>query len=98
MLPICRVIEQELTKKLLLSDTRYFRINVRNLYSYTLQELANIGDEQYVRGLMTGNEVRNWLDLPPRDGLDDLVMLENYIPAGMIGDQKKLIQGGTDET
>jgi len=98
LLPICRVIEQELTKKLLLSDVRYFRINVRNLYSYTLQEMANIGDEQYVRGLMTGNEVRNWLDLPPRDGLDELVMLENYIPAGMIGDQKKLIQEASNET
>ena len=28
------------------------------------------------------------------EGLDELVILENYIPLGMIGDQKKLIQGG----
>ena len=30
------------------------------------------------------------------EGLSELVILENYIPLGMIGDQKKLIQGGED--
>jgi hypothetical protein len=29
--------------------------------------------------------------------LSELVILENYIPLGMIGDQKKLIQGGDDD-
>lgn len=90
ILPICRGIEQELTKKLLLSENRYFRFNARSLYSYSLQELSQIALNNRNAGLMTGNEGRNWLDLPPMDGLDELVMLENFVPADRLGDQKKL--------
>lgn len=90
IIPICRGIEQELTKKLLYSQERYFRFSTRRLYSYSLQELSQISLQMRNAGLMTGNEGRNWLDLPPKDGLDDLVMLENYLPADRLGDQKKL--------
>ena len=38
----------------------------------------------------TGNEVREKIGMEPRDGLDDLLILENYIPAEKSGDQKKL--------
>ena len=89
-----QIIQQTLTHGLLYKPEWYFKMNPRSLYSYSLKDLFQIARDAHAAGMMTGNEGRDWLDLHPLDGLDELVLLENYLPRDRLGDQKKLKDGG----
>lgn len=88
-----KVIEQELTKKLLYSPDLYWRFNPRSLYSYSLQDIVAAGSAMVDRMAMRRNEWRDWIGMSPDSEMDELLALENYIPASMLGKQKKLIGG-----
>ena len=90
-------IQQEMTKKLILSPKWYVRFNILSLLDWDLQTISSVFCALGDRGYVDGNEVRDKIGLSPREGLDELKVLENYIPWDMSALQKKLIQGGNDE-
>ena len=96
VMAMARMIEQELTRALIWGQNWYWRFNPRSLYNYSMQELVNVGKEMVDRAAMRRNELRDWLGLPPDPEMDEIYLLENYLPSDRLGDQKKL-KGGEDD-
>lgn len=92
--PICTTIQQELTKKLIISEKWYIKFNIMSLLDWDLGTIENVFGKLSDRGFITGNEIRDKIGMSPLDGLDELRVLENYIPYDMADQQKKLVQGG----
>jgi HK97 family phage portal protein len=93
IMPIAKVIEQELSKKLVFSPDWYFKFNVKSLMQYDLSEMTTHVKEMVAGGMMNRNEGRNQFDLSPIEGLNEFIVLENYIPVAEVGNQNKL-KGG----
>lgn len=94
--PIAINIQQELTKKLIISPKWYLKFNVLSLMDWDLATIYQVFGGLADRGIVTGNEVRDRIGMSPLEGLDELRLLENFLPIDRLGDQKKLIQGGEE--
>lgn len=95
IMPIAQNIQQVLTHGLLYADDLYFRFNPRSLMNYDISELVNAGAAMVDHAAMRRNEWRDWMGLPPDPDMEDIIVLENYLPVDRLGDQKKL--NGGDE-
>ncbi|MBD5480215.1 MAG: phage portal protein [Lachnospiraceae bacterium] len=94
VMSIAMIIQQQLTSKLLFSGDLYFKMNYKSLLQYSLEDTITLIKGMVGGGMMSRNEGRCELDYTPVDqpGMDEFIVLENYIPVDKVGDQKKLNQ------
>lgn len=95
--PICISIQQELTKKLIVSERWYLKFNVLSLLDWDIKSIYEVFGGLADKGIVTPNEVRDRVGMNQLEGLDTLRILENYIPVDDIGNQKKLTSAGGTE-
>ena len=93
---VARILQQELTRKILYSPDRYWRFNPRSLMSYDIDQIITAGKEMIDRMALRRNEWRDWIGFEPDAEMEELLALENFVPADRLGDQKKLKDGGGD--
>lgn len=72
------------------------KFNTLTLMDWDLKTIAEVFGGLADKGFITGNEVRDRIGLSPLEGLDELRILENYIPVDKIGDQAKLLPSGDE--
>lgn len=91
---VAEEIEQEMTRKLILNPKWYIKFNILSLMDWDIRTISEVFGTLSDRGFITGNEVRDRIGMSPKEGLDELRVLENYIPYDMAALQKKLVQEG----
>lgn len=91
--PLALKIAQKMTDTLIINESWYLKFNERSLYDWDVVTMSQMLGGLYDRGVITGNEIRDSIGYDPMDGLNELRLLENYLPLDRLGDQKKLIQG-----
>lgn len=90
ILPIAKEIEQEMTRKLLYAPDLYIKFNPRSLYAYDLLDMVTAGTALVDRNTLRRNELRDWIGMSPDPEMNELIVLENYVPADLLGEQNKL--------
>ena len=92
MMPWVVKWEQELNRKLFTQAERkagyYIRFNLSGLLRGTAKDRAEFYNKAINDGWMDRNEVRALEDLNPRDGLDELLISVNAVPASQAGQGK----------
>ena len=88
---IAQIIEQEMTRCLIINPKWYVHLNYWSLVDYDIESMSRVMLAGADRGFVTGDEWRNKLHMSPA-GLKEFKILENFIPYDMSGNQKKLIQ------
>lgn len=94
IMSIAITITQTLTRDLLVSSNRYFKFNPRSLYSYDITELSSVARQMTTNAAMRRNEWRDWVGLTPDPEMDEIIVLENYLPQEELGNQNKLSKKG----
>lgn len=95
IMSMVKSIMQEMTKKLIISESWYLSGNVWSLMDYDLEQVSRVLLNGADRGYVNGDEWRDRMHLNPA-GLKEFKILENYIPWDMSGKQSKL--KGDDES
>lgn len=96
IMSIAQTIAQTLTRDILISPNRYFKLNPRSLYSYNLTEMVDAGSKMIQLAAMRRNELRDWVGMIPDEEMEEIIVLENYLPQEKLGSQKKLLEGGDE--
>lgn len=86
---IAEIIEQEMTRCLIINPKWYVSLNYWSLIDYDIESVSRVLLAGADRGYVNGDEWRSRLHLSPA-GLKEFKILENYIPYDMSGNQKKL--------
>ena len=89
IMPLCKSIAAELTKKLLINPAWYWQFNAWSLIDYDMEKVSVLLLQGADRGFVNGDEWRDRMQLSPA-GLKEYKVLENYIPYDKSGDQQKL--------
>lgn len=90
--------EEEITYKSLSSQMinqgYFFKFNVSVILRADIKSQMEALSKGVNNAIYTPNEARSYLDLPAKEGGDELVMNGNYIPITMVGEQYTGQKGG----